>query len=146
MQLEANGLDAKGLQQIECTVVRLKGEGLDDLLQGAVAQLELSVSVGLPLPKRHKWVAIATIYSLTAQESAAIVPKPKGDISVQGAHLCPSLNLKRKQYQLNKFTTVVLMDVQRDLQPPKWPYGLMCAGPSGHNIILSQLFPYFFQH
>ena len=62
-------------------MVRSKAEGLYDLLQGAVAQLELSVFVGLSLPKRHKWVA-------TAQESKAIVPKPEGGVSVQrGPHL-----------------------------------------------------------
>ena len=32
---------------------------------------------GSPLPKRHKWVAMATVSSPTAQESEAIVPKPE---------------------------------------------------------------------
>ena len=65
-----------------------KAEALYDLLQGAVAQLELFVSVGLPLPKRHKGVATATVSSLTAQESEAIVPMSEGGASVQeGPHL-----------------------------------------------------------
>ena len=49
----------------------------------AVAQPELSVSVGLP--KRHKRVATATVSSPNAQVSEAIVPKPKGGGSVHGS-------------------------------------------------------------
>ena len=63
----------------------LKAEGLYDLLQGPMAQPELSVSVGLPLPKRHKWFATATVSSPMAQESEALVPKLKGGVSLQGA-------------------------------------------------------------
>ena len=54
LQLEAHCLEVRGLQQIEYGMARSKVEGLFGLLQGAVTQLELSVSVGLPLPKRHK--------------------------------------------------------------------------------------------
>ena len=76
MRAEANQLEAEGLQQIECAVAGLKAEGLYDLLLGAVVQPELSLSVGLPLPKR-KEVATATVSSPTAQESEAIAPKTK---------------------------------------------------------------------
>ena len=77
--LEANDLEAKGLQQLEFAIVRSEAEGLYALLWGAISQLDLSISVDLPLPKRHKGVAMATVSSfLTAQESEAIVPKPKG--------------------------------------------------------------------
>ena len=76
-----------------------------------------------------------------AQQLKAVVPKPEGGVSVQGALMCPFLNLRRKQYQLrwipcksmwailNEFITVILRDVQRDLPPPKQPYALMCAEP-----------------
>ena len=47
-----------------------------------MSQPELSVSVGPPLPKRHKWVATATVSSPKAQESEAIIPKPEGGVSV----------------------------------------------------------------
>ena len=60
-----------------------KVEGLYDLLQEAVAQPQLSVSVGPPLPKR-KWVATATVSSPTVQELEAIAPKPEGGVSVWG--------------------------------------------------------------
>ena len=59
-----------------------------------MAQLELSVSVSPPLPKRHKWVAIAMVSSLTAKESEATVPKPKGGLSVQEA---PSLSIPQSK-------------------------------------------------
>ena len=84
MRPEANQLEAEDLQQIKCAVTGLKAEGLYDLLQGAVAQPQLSVSVGPLLPKRHIQVATATVSSLIAQGSEAIVPKPKGGVSVQG--------------------------------------------------------------
>ena len=71
MWLEANHLEAKGLQQIEFAVAGLATEGLYDLIPGAVAQVDLSVSVGLPLPKKQNWVAKATISGPTAQESEA---------------------------------------------------------------------------
>ena len=51
---EANHLEAKGLQQVECARTRSNEEGLFDLLQGAMIQPDLSVSVALPLPKRHR--------------------------------------------------------------------------------------------
>ena len=75
-------LKAKGLQQIEFTITGLGAEGLYDLIWEAVTQPELSVSVGSPLPKRHKWVATATVSSPTAQKSEAIIPKPEGGVSV----------------------------------------------------------------
>ena len=84
LQLEAHCLEARGLQQIECGMARSKVEGLYGLLQGAVTQLELSVSVGLPLPKRHKWLATAMVTGPKAQESEAIIPKPKGGVSMKG--------------------------------------------------------------
>ena len=70
-----------------------KAEGLYDLLHGAVAQPELSVSVGPPLPKRT-WVSTATIASPTAQESEAIAPKPEGGVSVQ---VSPSLSIPQSR-------------------------------------------------
>ena len=82
LRAEANQLEAKGVQQIECAVTGSKVEGLYDLLQEAVAHLELPLSVDPSLPKRHKQVATATVSSLTAQRSKAIVPKPKGGVSV----------------------------------------------------------------
>ena len=42
-----------------------------------MTQLDMSVSVGLPLPKRHKQAATAMVSSLAAQEYEAIVPKPE---------------------------------------------------------------------
>ena len=49
-----------------------------------MTQLKLSVSVGLPLPKRHKWLATAMVTGPKVQESETIIPKPKGGVSVKG--------------------------------------------------------------
>ena len=43
------------------------------------------MSVGLPLPKRHKWLATAMVTGPKAQESETIIPNPKGGVSVKGA-------------------------------------------------------------
>ena len=43
-----------------------------------MTQLDMSVPVALPLPKRHKWVVIAMVSHPTSQVSKAIVPKPEG--------------------------------------------------------------------
>ena len=51
LRAEANQLEAKGLQWIECAVAVLKAEGLYDLLQGDVAWPELSVTVACPCLK-----------------------------------------------------------------------------------------------
>ena len=68
-------------------VAGLKADGLYDLLQRAVAQPELSVSVDPSLLKRRK-VAIASVASPIAQELEVIAPKPKKGVSVQwGPHL-----------------------------------------------------------
>ena len=137
----------------------LKAEGQYAPLWGAITQPDLSASVGLPLPKRHKWVAAAMVSSptlslfphysfqfskllcLRVQESEAIVPKPKGGMSEQGALLYTSLNLRRQPFPLewnlyesmwaipSKFTAVVLSDVQKDLWPPMQLYVLTCIRP-----------------
>ena len=127
--LEADCLEAEGLQQIEFAIAGLEAEGLYILLQEAMIQPDLSASVGPPLPKRHKWAATAMVLGPTVQDHGH---RPSGS-QAQGRHvradalLYPSLYLRRQQYQLewnlckltwvipNESTTVRLRDVQRDL-------------------------------
>ena len=147
---------AKGLQQIECAVARSKVESLCDILPGAVAQLELSVSLGPPLPKRHKQVATAMVSRLTTEESEALVPKPKGGASVQGALLCPFLIQRGKQYQLrwipcksmwailNRFTAVLSKDYKGIFNLLSSHMVPCVLDPSRHKVILYLIFPYFF--
>ena len=83
-------------------------------------QPDLSASVGLPLPKRHKQAA-------TAMATDPLVSKSEGGASEQGALFYPSPNLRRLQYPLewnlceltcvipNESTAVGSRDVQRDL-------------------------------
>ena len=138
MQLEANPLEAEGLQKIECAVAEIERQrACMTSLKGPKLKLELSVSVGPPLPKRYMWVATAMVSSLTSPRVCkAVVPKPRGRcVSAGGTFSVHLHNLRRKQYQLrwspcesmwailNEFTAVVLREVQRDLQPPKQPYG-----------------------
>ena len=132
--LEADCLEAEGLEQIESVIAGSEAEGLYDLLQGAITQTDMSAFVGLLLPKRHKWAATAMVLGPTAKESKTVatdplVLKPEGGASEQGASPYPSLNLRRQQYLLEwspcKLTwviqsesiAVVSRDVQRDLQP-----------------------------
>ena len=68
--------------QIECTVTGLGAEVLYDIIQGSVADPDLSSSVGPLLPKRWRQAAMATVTSLTAQKPEAITPKPEGGASV----------------------------------------------------------------
>ena len=126
-------LEAEGLQQNEFAIAGSEAEGLYDLHQGVMTQPDMPASVGLPLPKKCKQAATATVSSPTAQESETIVPKPRGSASVQKAPLYPSLNLRRQQYPLewnlcklmwaipSKYIAARSRDVQRDLQPSVLP-------------------------
>ena len=76
LQLEAEFLETKGLQQVEFSVARSKAEGLYDILSGAMTQSELSKSVGLPLPYRCRQASAATVSCLTAQETKAAAFDP----------------------------------------------------------------------
>ena len=80
--LEANQLEAEGLQQIEFAVVGRGAEALYDIIWGSLAHPNLSVSMGPPLPKRQKQSVTGTVASPTTQESEAITPKPEGGASV----------------------------------------------------------------
>ena len=102
LQLEADCLEAEGLQEIQFTVAGLEVEGLYDLLWGAMTKPDLSASVGLPLPKRCKWAATAMVLAWQPKTVATDppVPMPKGGISEQGGPPYPSLSLRRQQYLL----------------------------------------------
>ena len=73
LQLEAECLGIKGLQQVEFAVARSKAKGLYDILQGAMIQPEPLISMVLPLPKRHRWVLTAMVLHPTAQKTEAAV-------------------------------------------------------------------------
>ena len=57
-------------------------EALYDIIQGSLADPDLSASVGPPLLKRQRQAATATIASLIVQEPEAITPKPVRGASV----------------------------------------------------------------
>ena len=79
---QGQSVDAEGLKWMEFSMVGSEAEAPYNIIQGSLANPNLSVSVGPPLPKRQRQAATMTAASPTVQEPEAITPKPKGDASV----------------------------------------------------------------
>ena len=144
LQLEAECLQTKGHQQVVFAVARLKAKDLYDILWEVMTQPELSMSVGLPPPKKCRQAPTATVSWPAPQETVAVVLNPsvqklEGVHQNKGALSYLSPNPKGVRYLLRWHPYVSMYGMPtgsiaarwrgalREPHPPMPPSALMCT-------------------
>ena len=135
LQLEAEHLGTKGLQQVEFMVAGSKAMGLYDILHVVMTWPDPLMSV-VPPPKSCRWVPSPMVLHPSAQETkvAALgaseqgaplpVPKPQGgDISIKMAPLHVNIGMPTGPIAAR------VRGAPRDPCLPVLPYVLMCTAP-----------------